>query len=709
MRRNPHVRVTLTAALFIGGLVFLFLPSELWLRNPTEFVSAPAPVAGLLALWWVFASAVLFLPVLAPWAGWRRAWSALVGGLAFALWASAVFLVPELGAMDGAGFDLGMHRETLVRHSYVFVAVLLVSWLVAWLWLRYLNWGLVILAAGLFLTTASNFHAVGKLREKPFETVDPWELSRFSGETNLLILVLDTFQSDLLQVLTERDPSLREQLDGFVFYPDTLGVAPSTYLTMPAFHSGRPYNRLMSLNEFYEYGVKQNSFLTDLAEDGYQVDIVNPIASVCPKGVNTCKYQENLLFVAKDAAMQEALRLSDLAVLRAAPGLSKAFVFDGSTGLVTWLSNGNYLTGLEHRIFMGNRVLQAMIDHLRVDDGPPTARLIHLLNTHPPFMFDAQCEFIGVQKPINRKLQTEQTACAMRWVLRLLTALREAGVYDNSMVVLTADTGAGNIYADDDLSSLYAQRNGLPPGETGRLLGGANPVLAIKFPGSRGPLRASTLQAQLTDLPRTVCDTLGDCSTARGINLRTDDPGTRARTYHYYEWRHAYWGLDTIPGIVQYTVRGPLWLEDSWSEFASGDEVEQVLGLTFSHGDDPGLFGPGWGDVEVASESVSKRWVTEEQASLYLPLNDLGDLYLKFRVLPAAALVDTHMSVRLNGTPLETLVLEEGLQDLLVTLPVALLQPERNEIEFEFSQLKSPQGAESRSLAAAFYELSVYR
>jgi hypothetical protein len=42
---------------------------------------------------------------------------------------------------------------------------------------------------------------------------------------------MDQFQSDVLQQIIDQDPLLREQMDGFRFYPDTLGVAPTTYLT----------------------------------------------------------------------------------------------------------------------------------------------------------------------------------------------------------------------------------------------------------------------------------------------------------------------------------------------------------------------------------------------------------------------------------------------------------------------------------------------
>jgi hypothetical protein len=708
-QKKPIIFSALLAAVFTSGLVFLFLPSELFLRNPTEFVSTIGPLMLYLALWGMALAVLLCIPLALPLAGWQRIWGSLLGGLALSVWVSGVFLVPDLGALDGASFDLNLHRETLNRHSVVFGAVLIAACLISWYWPRYLAWALVILGAGLTVITVNNLLAVGKMRKAPFETVDPRQIARFSDRQNLLILVLDTFQSDLLQAIIEQDPTIREKLDGFEFYPDTLGVAPTTYLTMPAFHSGLQYNRMTSLNDFYALGVRQNSFLGELARSSYQVDIVNPIAGACPDGMNTCKNQENLLWTEGDVLVEEASRLADLAILRAAPGRLKPRVFDGSSGLVTRVRAGIYLTGLEQRIYMANTVLQLVIENLWVDGNPPTAKLIHLLNTHPPFMFDAQCRFIGVKKEMDRAHQTDQTECAMQWFLSLLTAMKDAGVYDNSMIVLTADTGAGSTYADDDLSSLYAQRHGLEPGAMGRLIGGANPVLAIKYPGRRGVLAESDLQAQLTDLPRTVCESLGDCAMPYGIDLRTAEPATRARAYHYYRWKHEYWGHATIPGIRQYTVRGPLWLESSWRESPASGDPQRLVGIGFTQDDDPAVFRANWGEVEDTGSDIGKRWATGHRAELSLPLPAEENLILQFYILPAPGLENQEVSIRLNGQLVDRRILKEGMQEIIATLPVNHLSRERSSLVFEFSQLLPPQKADARHLAAAFFGLSVYR
>jgi len=701
--------ITVAAAIFISGLIFLFLPSEIYLRNPLEFISTPTQLITNLALGGLLLGIGLISPVFVPVARWQKMYAMLLGGLSVALWVSSVFLVADLGELDGASFDLTRHSRTLAHHTGWFALVLLAACIGMWKRPMLVVGSMAVIGFGLTLIMVSNFYQVSQKKDGNYEPVSLTDITRFSTDRNLLILVMDTFQSDILHEIVRQDPEMRRKLDGFQFYPDTLGVAPTTYLTMPAFHSGKKYNQMMSLTEFYDLGVREGSFLAELAQNGYQVDIVNPIASACPAGMNICRHQENLLLHEDQVTNTEAARLADLGLLRAIPGVLKQWAFDGTSGPVTRIRSETPLTGLEHRIFQGNTVQKMIADNLWVDDGPPTARLIHLLNTHPPFMFNAACEFIGVTKVIDRSHMTDQTVCAMRWFDYLLESMKAAGVYDNTMIVLAADTGAGSIYGTDDLSSLYAGRHGVEPGEFGRLIGGANPVLAIKYPNEHGPLQESQVSAQLTDIARTVCENLKDCTKSQGLNLRTVEIKTRERTYLYYVWKHDYWGLDKIPGIVEYTIRGPLWLKSSWSREFSGDLPTQISRVGFSDEDSPQIFGMGWGKVEINQDGISKRWSIAKRAELFLPLPTGSDLVLVFRVLSAPGLANQVMKLRVNGEVIDSRRLESRVQTVTMSLPASLITEPVSEFMLEFSELKEPETAGNRSISVSFYELNIFQ
>lgn len=445
-----------------------------------------------------------------------------------------------------------------------------------WLSLRFphhVRRGLSVLTIGVVLTTSFTFYAKASGRQQnPPVHVDIQQLSRFDAKHNLLIVLMDTFQSDVLDTLLHENPELGHRLRGFHFYPNTLGVAPTTYLTMPAFHSGEPYDRVMSLYEYYDRGVRQGSFMAALAQNGYEVDLINPIASVCPNGARICVHQNTVFAQLGQDSPLDVTHLMDLGLFRVLPGVLKRYAFDGTMGLISYYLGDALLLGLNLNIYRANEVLDFMTDHMHITPGAPTARLIHLFNTHPPYMRDRHCQFIGLQKRINRQGMTEQTACAVDRFTAVLDAMEAHGIYDSAMVILVADTGASSPHGARDMANLYAAREAASAGAMGRLMGGANPVLAIKYPGSDGPLRVSKTAAQLTDIPHTVCAALGHCQHHRGLDLATSPPNPdRIRRYHDYTWKHEYWGLHNIPGIVTYDITGPLWRASAWTRTRDAD------------------------------------------------------------------------------------------------------------------------------------------
>jgi len=703
----PTKQIVLNSV-FVSVLVFFFLPAEIYVGNPLEFVSTPLVLVTNLLLFCGLFALLLMLPGFVPIKLWRKVYSTFLGGSFLALWVSGVFLVGDFGEFDGASFDLSKHTEILSDHSLWFKLILVLTCLTVWKWPAHLNRAITVIGTGLFIIGIANFYLAGSNQKTSWEPVNLKEFSRFSSEKNLLIVLMDTFQSDVFDDILKRDKTLARQLDGFQFYPDTMGVAPSTYLTMPAFHSGQTYNNMITLSEYYDVGVEEGSFLVELAEHGYQVDLINPITSVCPRGASTCKFQENLLLHNQQVTDSETSRLADLGLLRVIPGLLKQQIFDGNAGPISRLRNEVALSGLGHRVYQGNTVLQLMADSLWTDDSAPTAKLIHLFNTHAPYMFASDCQFVGVKNTQDRAHMTMQSECAMRWFVYLLEKMKQAGVYDHSMIILTADTGAGTIYGDDDLSSHYALAQGQESGELGRLMGGANPVLAIKYPGATGAIQRSNLQAQLSDIPKTVCASLNDCKKDLGINLRSDVPGTRIRPYVYYRWQNNYWGLNHIPGMIYYSIEGPLWLGSSWTRSFSENLRSSMTEVKFSEDDEDEIFGLGWSHVEVNQAGISKRWSIAKRAELFLPLPVGENISLQFKVLNAPGLSDQVMTIKVNGEIVGSRHLEDRVQFVTANVPATLVSSPLSEVVLEFSELKLPENPARRKISVSFYQLKIF-
>lgn len=79
----------------------------------------------------------------------------------------------------------------------------------------------------------------------------PSEIYQVSSQRNVVLVVLDEFQSDVFAERLERDRTrFDEQLSGFVYFVDHAGAFPTTSLGMPAMLTGRVYRNGSPVPQF---------------------------------------------------------------------------------------------------------------------------------------------------------------------------------------------------------------------------------------------------------------------------------------------------------------------------------------------------------------------------------------------------------------------------------------------------------------------------
>jgi hypothetical protein len=131
--------------------------------------------------------------------------------------------------------------------------------------------------------------------------------------------------------------------------------------------------------------------------------------------------------------------------------------------------------------------------------------------------------------------------------------------------------------------------------------------------------------------------------------------------------------------------------------------------LNFSSDDDTGIYGVGWGSVEVESEEVSKRWATASQAELFLTLPVDKNLVFSFKGFRAPGLDQQEITLKINDEVIATRVLGGSLQEIYMPVPASSISSQETRILLEFSDLKEPENNEKRDLAVAFFSLVIYQ
>lgn len=536
---------TLPAALLLSGMFAFYLPLSMAVDNRLFFVFSPFQFAGVLAVVWIASAAALAaVGQMLPEKG-RAVWGALLVAVAVSFWAQAWFMTADLKELHW-WYPLRPHTsffssDTLLTGGILtaagFAFVRFRADVVRFLWL--LNFGAIIYTAYLIATDPTESY-----RARPTE-----ELSRFSASRNVIVVVLDAFQSDVFSEIVAEDSRLGAEFEGFTFFADATGIAASTHLAMPTIHSGKVYQNGTSIKEFYASAVKEESFMARLAGAEYVGVYLNPTFKACPAGLAWCGHEATLTSGNFRAYVRELSLLMGLSFRRVLPGLVRDMLY----------RDQSFDPDVHQRVEKGIEVLRNIAQGMTVvQDGAPRVKFLHLMSTHAPVRLDENCEpFKG--KYWIRDDMRRQATCAVKRVGEFLRALKRNRVYDQSLIVLLADHGSG-------FSPAANQPKTAGDPEFHMVSGMSAVLLLVKPEQARGPMQTSERAVDLRDVATTICAATGACRNENGESLLGGNPsrGTRERQFMYYDWRFGQWTKDRLKITRIYRIAGPRTDPASW-------------------------------------------------------------------------------------------------------------------------------------------------
>jgi hypothetical protein len=600
--RDAWLRLGVLGALFASSVVFIHVPISLWAGNVPEFQSRPSQFlwlgcAGVLAS----LLAVALLLGMAPRAT-RPVIASACCAIGVVAWVDAYFRVGSMRVLNGHDTPIDFQSG---HPGWEMVAVTAASALTALAIAkarRLATVALLTLNVGLGgLTTAS------VLRSRPARdvpSVAPGSgILRFSSRENVLVVLLDGLESDVVDGIFRSEPPIKDAFDGFRFYPDTAGVAPTTFLSLPAIHSGTVYAPPAVPGEYFSDAIVRRSFMNRFAKAGYDTTLINPVEGVCPAHVAACTAAASLLRAPWSELKRESLQLLDLSLFRVSPALLKRRIYNEGH----WLTSGRMDAPPEiEQVMDGNRLLAEVSERLTVADGAPTLKFLHSLSTHSPYVLSDDCHTYA---SASLDHLVPQSRCALLAVASLLERLKAKGVYDNSVILVLADHGVDpGIYgsdARDERSSRWAL-----------LAGAANPVFLLKPRGSRGLLRIERDAVYLPDVGAMLCALSSAC------RVRTPMPvpptsRTRPRRFNDYEWKNEFWQRRAIAQVTPYEIRGPVLSFPSWRRPGAVPDYHVGGAITCRAADD-GLrfFQLGW----IANDGECRA--SSRLASIAIPIAD---------------------------------------------------------------------------------------
>jgi hypothetical protein len=455
------------------------------------------------------------------------------------MWFATFFKGTE-GVLDGHLFKLNKDHTAYAINLSILLPSAIIIGIIAWFKQRLVNQFFVFIS-GMFALFVIWVIVTGQKPPSLTSDMVQKEAVTFSKEKNVLVILLDTFQSDFFQTMLQQSPVLAYRLRGFTYYPNAAGVAPTTYLSVPSIHSGEVYSGKESVSSFYQRTVLQHSFVELHAKEHYRGFILNPYMDFCPP--HTLCGKQGDIYSSLEEKYAERTLLLNISLLRSLPHLLKRHVYQ----------HGNWLfgKGIPTNETLSNAALSFIANHMNTDAKAPTIKFLHLLNSHPPAILNAACKQYKRAKYWSFESAVELDTCAFSNAITLLQALKDANIYDQTAIIILGDHGAS-----------------LPKGDEDVIHAAANPLFLYKPFQKKGSLKTSPELVSIIDIGATLCAMTHDCSETprNGRDIFKVASPRLPYQFNFYEWHTDYITKRGVFPIVRYEIKGPPRHNSSWHE-----------------------------------------------------------------------------------------------------------------------------------------------
>lgn len=455
-RQNIKARLALAVPvmLFWTITMVLFLPNELYFSNINDMtilyrIFIRTLLLGALGYFAVYTILLVYFLT-------EKQFGfvcAVIFGLTFAGYLQGVVLNGKMNVMDG-------NRQSWPVMTMVVNAVIWLLIIGIVVCLRYLikkNVDKVYSMICIYLSLIQLF-AWGYLRftteivdaDKDFEITTDGRFE-LNPDHNVIVFVLDWYDVQIMNRVLEEDSEFLEPLKDFTWYKNMTSLYSYTTMSLPYLLSNVEWQYDMNVKEYREYVFQGDSLLKDIADRNYDVrvftnksfvsetvtDIVNNYSDITVFGWDTYGILEQMIKCSK----------------------YKSYPFALKSGY--WYTGGQ-LSGELRDAHIHNEANDApfyeelMSDGVHVENRGNYAgayRFYHLLGAHPPFEPD----------------MVSQGKWSMNIVYEYIRQLKDAGMYDEATIIITADHGHN--YLNEDYEDELLMYN---------LEKAASPILFVK-------------------------------------------------------------------------------------------------------------------------------------------------------------------------------------------------------------------------------------
>ena len=704
---------------FLGFTLFVFGPSYIYFTNALEFSYTYSEILKYCLFLFLVAAIFLGLILLKLRNNFFEKAVSLLFTISFLLWVQGSILVWDYGPLDGRIIKWEDLRYYGYIDSILWLGCLFFALFKSKVVCRFASKLSIALIFTELITISIACYDAPKPSFKSY-VFDDGEKFTFSMKRNVIILVLDAFQSDVFHEIINEDKKFRNEFDGFIYFRNALAGFAKTYGSVPLILTGQYYDNSIPIQEFIKRVYLDGSIPKVLKENDFRVDLF-PIITYCmyvnekvasniKKKVLKKRPKPGKIF---DKANKQQAFLLDLSVFRQIPHFLKKYVYNNQS----W-----FLSGLFRDKHTDVLFIEEMVAKAEAVDDIDVFKFYHLNGVHMPFVLNENLEYERL-KP-NRNGINRQAKGMLKLTDLFLKKLRDLGVYDNSLIFIIGDHGGGEYPLGVNVQASGYEENTVSPSIHVRIRGAGLPMFLVKPFHSKGKLKISDAPVSLGDIAKTI---------ASELNMEQDFPGRsvfdiregekRNRRFLFYDfeddWNHKY-----LPAMQEYLISGFSWLAESWKagrQFKPNEKrperkftVEQYqIGqpIRFTpEGNSQRYMRKGWSDPEKGF-----TWTNGNKASLVFKLKKEPEKGLiltadLFAFLPGKKITKQRADIYVNDRKVGTwIVTSPG--NYKIWIPRRLIDRETVHISFGLPDAVSPLdlmlSSDKRRLALGFRKIQL--
>ncbi len=461
-------------------------------------------------------------------------------GIAAAGWVQSQLFVWEFGPLDRLDIILNKWKINMMIELIVW-PLIIISIVILFYMGREKRQTIMVQVLFLlgFISVSSSFLSAPNEIQNKTKQKEIKDVFSFQRTNNVLVILLEGFQSDYFDLIKNEYPDEIIFLDGFTFYRNTISRYPTSKPNMTAILRGRFLENQKNYNSSFHDSLTNWDIQDYYNKKGYNskiVDVNSDNASI--KDILKCFSVE---------ISSPVKRFLDFGFFRCSPTRLKKIIYNDGKWLLSFKrTNDPPVMNDDDIRFVDLFEKQA---NIAKEPKAGTFKFIHFNISHPPLCVDENLKFNPTLKGKNGYIR--QARGSMALIKKILTKLKELNIYDKTEIVIMADHGA------TDLPSLRPE-----PGPVSKIVSSSALALLLYKPTFANgkivvddrPLYNSDLGC-LLQVENKNLDYAGFNAAKKGED--------RLRKFLFYDWNNNL-GSNQFPRMTEYIVSGHAYNGENW-------------------------------------------------------------------------------------------------------------------------------------------------